>query len=326
MRAVVLEARNSPLMLVDDYPEPDANGAEAIEVTACGVCHSDLHVVDGEFPSPLPIVLGHEVIGIHPELGPVMVYAPWGCGQCQQCAEGNEMICADATEAGLVVDGGYAERMAIADRAYLCPLGDLDPVASAPLACGGLTAYRAMQHGLDTLRRPGRRRRALVIGAGGLGQYALHYLKLLTDADVYAIDRAPDKRASALAIGADKALDADDEVPPCDVIIDFVGSDTTLATATTAVAKQGLVVTVGLFGGRIPFGLGAVPHEARFMSSIWGSRSQLAELLDLARREPSIVAPVETVPFTDAQLAHDRLRAGDVQGRLVLVIDQAHAN
>ena len=82
------------------------------------------------FPVPLPIVLGHEVTGTHPELGPVMVYAPWGCGQCRECADGNEMICADATEAGLVVDGGYAERMAIADRAYLYPLGDLDPVAS----------------------------------------------------------------------------------------------------------------------------------------------------------------------------------------------------
>ena len=326
MLAVVLEARNSPLAVVDDYPEPDANGGEAIEVTACGVCHSDLHVVEGDYPSPLPIVLGHEVTGTHSELGPVMVYAPWGCGHCPQCAEGNEMICADATEAGLLTDGGYAERMGIADRAYLCPLGDLDPVASAPLACGGLTAYRAVQHGLATLRRPGHRRRALVIGAGGLGQFALRYLKLLTDAEVYALDRASDKRATAVAMGADGALDADDERPQCDVVIDFVGRDATLAVAAGAVAKEGLVVAVGLFGGRIPFGLGAVPHEARFMSSIWGSRTQLAELLDLARREPSIVAPVETVPLSDAQLAHDRLRAGDVRGRLVLLIDQAHAN
>ena len=326
MRAVVLEKVNAPLVVVDDYPEPETSLGEVISVTACGVCHSDLHVVAGDFPSPLPLVLGHEVTGVHPEMGPVMVYAPWGCGRCEQCAEGSEMICANATEAGLFADGGYAERMSIPDQAYLCPLGDLDPAASAPLACGGLTAYRAVQHGLDTLRRSGRRRRALVIGAGGLGQFALRYLKALSDAEVFALDKSADKLAVALDFGADGAVGSADELPPCDVVIDFVGSDATLAAAATAVAKQGLVVAVGLFGGRIPFGLGAVPHEARFMSSIWGSRSQLAQLLDLAHREPSIVAPVETVPLADAQLAHDRLRAGDVQGRLVLLIDQAHAN
>lgn len=326
MQAVVLEARNSPLVVVDDYPEPGANASEVIDVIACGLCHSDLHVVDGEFPSPLPIVLGHEVTGVHPELGPVMVYAPWGCGQCRECADGNEMICADATEAGLMVDGGYAERMAITDRAYLYPLGDLDPVASAPLACGGLTGYRAVQQTLETLHRPGWKRRVLVIGAGGIGQFALRYLKLLSDAEVLVLDRAADKRATALAMGADGALDADEELPPCDAVIDFVASETTLATAASAVARQGLVVAVGLYGGRIPFGVGAVPHEAHFMSSIWGTRPQLGELLDLARREPSIVAPVETMPFTDAQLAHDRLRIGDVQGRVVLLINQAHAN
>ena len=127
-------------------------------------------------------------------------------------------------------------------------------------------------------------------------------------------------------MGADGALHTDDELPLCDAVIDFVGSDATLATAASAVARQGLVVAVGLYGGRIPFGVGAVPHEAHFMSSIWGTRPQLGELLDLARREPSIVAPVETMPFTDAQIAHDRLRTGDVQGRLVLLINQAHAN
>ena len=326
MRAVVLATRDSPLVVVDDYPEPVVDGSEVIDVIACGLCHSDLHVVDGEFPSPLPIVLGHEVTGNHPELGPVMVYAPWGCGRCRECADGYEMICADATEAGLVVDGGYAERMGIADRAYLFPLGDLDPVASAPLACGGLTGYRAVQQTLETLRRPGQKRRVLVIGAGGIGQFALRYLKLLTDAEVYALDRAPDKRATAVAMGADGAFDADDELPLFDAVVDFVALDATLATAASAVARRGLVVAVGLYGGRVPFGVGAVPHEARFMSSIWGTRTQLGELLDLARREPSIIAPVETMALTDAQVAHDRLRAGDVEGRLVLLIDQAHAN
>jgi propanol-preferring alcohol dehydrogenase len=319
MLAVVLPAVDAPLEVRRDHPEPDATSGEIIEVIACGVCHSDLHVVAGEFPSPLPLILGHEVTGIHPRLGPVMVYAPWGCRHCAQCDEGNEMICTDATEAGLFADGGYAERMRVPDVAYLSPLGDLDPVAAAPLACGGLTAYRAVGHGLDTLRRPGARR-ALVIGAGGLGQYAIRYLRLLTDAEVIVLDLAESKRATALAVGAHAAFAPGDELPRADVVLDFIGAESTLRAAATAVAKQGLVAVVGLFGGRIPFGLGAVPHEARFMASVWGSRAQLDELLDLARREPSIVAAVETLPLEAAQTAHDRLRAGDIRGRLVLTV------
>ncbi len=321
MRAAVLEAVGTPLRLVDDHPEPAPSGAaEVIDVTACGVCHSDLHVVDGDFGSNLPMILGHEVTGVHDELGPVMVYAPWGCGRCEQCADGLDMICADATEAGLFTDGGYAQRMRVPHRSYLSPLDGLDPITSAPLACGGLTAYRAVDQTVDVLRREGpRRRRALVIGAGGLGQYAIRYLKLLTDAEVYALDLSAAKRATALELGADHALGPDDHLPPIDGIIDFIGSDTTLEKAAATVAKQGAVVVVGLFGGRIPFGLGAVPHEARFLSSFWGSRPQLDELLDLARREPTLVTPVEAVPLAEAQQAHERLRAGDVEGRLVLV-------
>ena len=107
MRAVVLPAVGQALEVRDHHPEAGTgrDGGEIVDVTACGVCHSDLHVVDGEFPSPLPLVLGHEVTGVHPEMGPVMVYAPWGCGACRQCRDGEEMICADATEAGLFTDG-----------------------------------------------------------------------------------------------------------------------------------------------------------------------------------------------------------------------------
>lgn len=325
MRAVVLTETNAPLAVVHDHPEPTAGGrdgdgsaGEVIDVTACGVCHSDLHVVDGDFGSRLPIVLGHEVTGVHGELGPVMVYAPWGCRSCAQCADGLEMMCADATEAGLFTDGGYAERMWVKDRHYLAPLGDLDPVASAPLACGGLTAYRAVQHGLDTLRSRSAGGRALVIGAGGLGQYAIRYLRLLSSAHVVALDTVEAKRDVARQVGAHDAIGPDDTIEPCDVVIDFIGVESTLAGAATRIARRGIVVVVGLGGGRLPFGFGIVPHEARFMSSVWGSRDELDELLAFAAREPSIVQPVETLPLADAQTAHDRLRAGDVRGRLVL--------
>ena len=319
MRAVVLDAFGAELRFAADHPDPDGSD-EVIDVTACGVCHSDLHVVDGEIPSPLPLILGHEVTGVHPRLGPVMVYAPWGCRTCELCAEGVEMICVDAREAGIFADGGYAEKMRVPAVEYLAPLGDIDAVVSAPLACGGLTAYRAVTQGLDVLRRDGRRRRALVIGAGGLGQYAIRYLRLLTDADVGALDLSAAKRATALERGAHSAYGPDDELPACDFVIDFIGSEATLTTAAGAVARRGLVAVVGLYGGRIPFGFGAVPHEARFMSSVWGSRAQLDELLELAGREPSILNPVETLPLDDAQTAHDRLRAGEVKGRIVLTV------
>jgi propanol-preferring alcohol dehydrogenase len=318
MKAVVLPGVGRPLVVDTEHAEPDPNG-ELIEVTACGVCHSDLHVVDGDYPSPLPLVLGHEVTGVHAELGPVMVYAPWGCGRCAQCGDGLEMICPDATEAGLIVDGGYAERMSVKHRRYLAPLDGLDPVASAPLACGGLTAYRAVTHALDVLASRGAAARVLVIGAGGLGQFAIRYLRTLSDAHVTALDLAADKRATAVQIGAHDAVDTADGLEPVDVVIDFAGAEPTLVAARDTVRRRGLVVVVGLAGGRIPFGFAAVPHEARFMTSVWGSRDQLDELLALARREPSIVQPVETLPLDRAQEAHDRLRAGDVRGRLVLV-------
>ena len=273
---------------------------------------------------------------MHERLGPVMVYAPWGCRACEHCTGGVEMICVDAREAGIFADGGYAERMRVPDIGYLAQLGGLDPVVAAPLACGGLTAYRAVTQGLDLLRAPalsggrpgggapgGRgRRRALVIGAGGLGQYAIRYLRLLTDAEVAALDLAADKRATALERGAHSAFAPGDDMGSFDFVIDFIGAEATLAAAAASVARQGLVVVVGLYGGRIPFGFGAVPHEARFMSSVWGSRSQLDELLDLARREPSVLNPVQTLPLAEAQAAHDRLRSGDVQGRLVLTISR----
>lgn len=323
MRAVILDAANSPLRLVTDRSEPSGDGGEIVDVTACGVCRSDLHVVDGVIGSP-PIVLGHEITGTHAALGPVMVYAPWGCRNCAECSQGMEMICANATEAGLFADGGYAEKVRVPGLEYLAPLDGLDPVNAAPLACGGLTAYRAVGHGLDRLRERGSAARALIIGAGGLGQYALSYLRLLTDAEVTVLDLAADKRALALEIGAHEATGSLPAEPSAaakfDLVLDFIGVESTLQTAAAHVARLGTLAVVGLGGGTIPFGFGAVPMETNFVASVWGSRIQLDELLDLARREPSVVRPVEVLPLEDAQQAHERLRDGDVAGRLVLTL------
>ena len=317
MRAVVLTASNTPLEMVADHTAPEAGDGLILDVTACGVCHSDIHVADGDFGKPPPIILGHEVTGVHPQLGPVMLYAPWGCKDCLECSQGLEMICSNSTEAGLFTDGGYAEQMRIPGIEYLAPLDGLDPHDSAPLACGGLTAYRAVLQGIDRLRERGTEARALVIGAGGLGQYAIRYLRSLTDAHITALDLSEAKQATALEIGAHESTGVlGDE--KFDLIIDFIGAEPTLRTAADHINKLGTVSVVGLAGGTIPFGFGAVPLEARFVNSVWGSRSQLDELLDLARREPSLVQKVEVLPLADAQEAHDRLRSGAVRGRIVL--------
>ena len=316
MRAVVLRSFHAPLELEERPTPTPANGEQTlVRVLACGVCHSDLHVVENYFGSELPIVLGHEIVGEDEELGNVLVYAPWGCGECRFCQRSEEMICPDAREAGMFQDGGYAEFVLVPARRYLYPIGDLDPVEAAPLGCGGLTPYRAVKHARDWLG-PGSR--ALVLGAGGLGQFGIQYLRLLTDATVHVGDPSAQKRDRALELGAEEAAAPDQLAGPYTAVLDFVGSDDSLAHAARLVDRQGVAIVIGLFGGRIPFGLGAVPHEAHFLSSMWGSRDELAELIELAQRE-RLEYTIDTMPLERAQEAHDLVRRGEARGRIVLV-------
>lgn len=316
MRAIVLRSYHAPLEL-EERPVPEPRGEDEVlaRVLACGVCHSDLHVAENYFGSPLPLVLGHEIAAEVEGAGNVLIYTPWGCGECRFCHASEEMICPDAKEAGLFQDGGYAEYVRVPSRRYLYPIGDLDPVQAAPLGCGGLTPYRAVKHARGWLG-PGSR--ALVLGAGGLGQFGIQYVRLLTDATVDAGDPLAHRRERALELGAEAAGDPAELEGPYDAVFDFVGSDDSLANAARLVDRKGVAIVIGLFGGTIPFGLGAVPHEAHFLSSIWGSRDELAELIALAQREP-LQYTVETMPLERAEEAHERVRRGEARGRIVLV-------
>jgi alcohol dehydrogenase, propanol-preferring len=315
MRAVVLRAFNEPLELQErEIPSPRGEDDTVLRVLACGVCHSDLHVAENFFDSELPLVLGHEIVAQDDQLGNVLVYTPWGCGKCRFCLASEEMICPDAREAGLFQDGGYAEYVRVPARRYLYPIGELDPVQAAPLGCGGLTPYRAVKHAAGWL---GRDSRALVLGAGGLGQFGIQFLRLMTDAVVHVGDPSAQKRERALALGAAEAAAPEELDGPYTAVLDFVGSEDSLTHAARLVDRQGVAIVIGLFGGRVPFGLGAVPHEAHFLSSIWGSRDELAELISLAQRE-RLHYTIETMALERAQEAHDLIRSGRAAGRIVL--------
>ena len=317
MLAVRLHEGDSTLHFDDiDIPVAQGDDQVVVKVLACGVCFSDIHVVDGDFgDKPRPLTLGHEVTAFTEEHGNVFVYTPWGCGTCRFCASGSEMICPDSHEAGLFDQGGYAEYMLVPHRRYIFPLGDLDPIDSAPLGCGGLTAFRAVKQALPSLRKG---HRALVLGAGGLGQYAVQYLAPISSAVAHVGDPDPAKCATALEIGATAAAAPADLEGPYTAVLDFVAGQASLEDAVRLVDRQGILIAIGLHGGRVPFGFGAVPMEAKLTTSVWGSLGDFGELIALAQKEP-IRHVVEQLPLTDAAIAHERLRKGDVKGRFVLV-------
>lgn len=241
----MLHRFRQPLRLVERRRPVPRGEQVLVRVLATGVCHSDVHIADGAVSGiRLPLVLGHEVAGEVPELGPVLVYAAWGCGTCAWCRRGEEQLCPDAVEAGWGADGGSAEWMVVPSRRYLIPLGDLDPVRAAPLADAGVTPYRAVRRALPWLTEGDT---ALVIGIGGLGQFAVQYLKVMARVRVVAVDRDPAKLRRAAELGADETRLPGEaaSVPPARAVFDFVGARRTLALAAGAVQPGGVIVQVG---------------------------------------------------------------------------------
>ena len=342
MRAVRLDAPGHPLR-VEDVPQPEPSGTEVrIRVAGCGVCHTDLHIVDGtQTRVELPLTLGHEVAGWIDAVGTdadaalaaaglaigaaVVIHGGWGCGICRECASGAEQRCPDGRSPGFQADGGYAEMMLVPHPRYLVELGGLDPIEAAPLADAGLTSYRAVQRSRPWLT-PGAR--VLVVGAGGLGQFALQYLRLLPDGGgelfVAVAERSPARLERAMALGADTVLLDPDAAAvtaslggPADIVLDFVGSDETLALAAEVVAPDGLVMLVGEAGGHLEVGFERPAIEAWVATTAWGSIDELREVVRLARAR-QVRLDVEVLDLGDATAAHARLRAGNVSGRLVL--------
>jgi len=328
---------------VDD-PEPGP-GEVVIRIGGAGACHSDLHLLhdftEGIVPFSPPFTLGHENAGWVDALGagvtgievgqPVAVYGPWGCGWCRNCRQGAENYCdrlgtLPAMGGGLGADGGMAERMLVPAARLLVPLGDLDPATAAPLTDAGLTPYHAIRRS-DHLMVPGST--TVVIGAGGgLGHLAVQILAATTATRVVAVDTSPAGLELASRVGAAEVVrsgpDAASEIAEltggrgAEVVLDFVGVDDTLALSVAVSRMLGHVTLVGIGGGTHPFNFFSQPYEVSLATTYWGSITELMEVVALA--EAGHITPhITTVPLAQAADTYDRLAAGDIQGRAVVV-------
>ncbi|MFE9990446.1 NAD(P)-dependent alcohol dehydrogenase [Streptomyces sp. NPDC005381] len=332
----------APEVVTVPDPEPGP-GQVLLKVTAAGVCHSDIAVMSWpaeSFPYALPLTLGHEGAGTVAALGDgvsgvavgdeVAVYGPWGCGICAKCAEGKENYCLRADELGirppgLGAPGAMAEYLLVDDPRHLVPTDGLDPVAAVPLTDAGLTPYHAIKRSLPKLT-PGST--AVVIGTGGLGHVAIQLLRAMTAARVIALDVSEDKLALARAVGAHEAVLSDAGAAAkvreltgglgAQAVFDFVGAEPTVRTAGAVAAVEGDISIVGIGGGALPVGFGSLPFEVSVTAPYWGSRGELIEVLDLARAG-DVSVHTETYSLDEAPLAYERLHAGKINGRAVIL-------
>jgi propanol-preferring alcohol dehydrogenase len=301
-----------PAELPDPEPGP---GQLLVEVVACGVCRTDLHIVDGELTRPkLPLVPGHQIVG---RAGGQRVGVPWlgwTCGECRYCRSGRENLCDRARFTGYDIDGGFAERAVVDERfAFPIPEGYPDEQA-APLLCAGLIGHRALSMAGDAER----------LGLYGFGA-AAHIVCQVARHDgrrIFAFVRGGDEeaRAFALELGAEWAGESL-EAPPeeLDAAIVFAPAGELVPAALRAVARGGTVVCAGIHMSDIP----SFPYEL-----LWGERT-LRSVANLTRRDGEefmALAPripvethVETHPLEQAGDALDRLRAGEVRGAAVVV-------
>lgn len=332
----------APEVVEIETPEPGP-GQVRLKVTAAGVCHSDSFIMslsEEQYIYGLPLTLGHEGAGVVDKLGEgvtglevgtsVAVYGPWGCGHCYMCAQGKENYCERAAELGIAppglgAPGAMAEYMIVDDPRHLVPLGDLDPVQNVSLTDAGLTPYHAIKGSLAKLV-PGSV--AVVIGAGGLGHVGIQILRAITPATVVALDLAEDKLGLATDVGAHHAfLSNDDAVEQvraltggrgATAVFDFVGVQPTMDLGAKMVAVGGDQVMVGVGSGSLPVGFLDRPYESQVRAPYWGYRSELFEVLELARTG-AVHVETEVFSLDDAPKAYEKLHDGTLRGRAVIV-------
>lgn len=330
MRAMVLNTPGSPLQEVD-LPIPTPNAEQVlIRVHTCGVCRTDLHVVDGELTQPkLPLIPGHQIVGTVVSHGgntsgafPVgtRVGVPWlgqTCNHCRYCLSGRENLCDQAQFTGYQLDGGYAEYM-VADERFCFPIPEGFPdLQAAPLLCAGLIGYRSLMMTGDAQR----------IGLYGFGAAAHIVIQtaLYQGRQVFAFTRAGDAEGQQFAreLGAVWA-GSSAEMPPelLDAAIIFAPVGALVPAALKSVAKGGVVVCAGIHMSDIPSFAYELLWGERVLRSVANlTRRDGAEFLSLAPKVP-IQTHIEAFPLRAANEALKALRSGKIHGAAVLVIDQ----
>src|SRR5271165_1613801 len=336
MKAAVLHAFKTPLSL-EEVSRPEAGPDEVlIEVEVYGVCHSDLHVADGDWTQlarivKQPLILGHEIVGRVVERGAAVQgvqvgervgvpWVQWTCGQCEFCREGNENLCARQRITGVMVDGGYAE-YAKAPASHVVKIPDtLSAEQAAPLLCAGVTVHRALK---QAKIRAGQR--LAVFGVGGLGHIAIQ-IGRAAGAEVTAIDISEEKLALAKSLGAVRMLNA----RTSEVVKELRRSGGVHVALVTSAAKSaydmafpcvrptGTLLVVGLPAQDITFpAILMTAGEIHIRASSVGTREDLREVLTMGTMG-TIVCQVATHPLAEVQAVLGQLGRGEVSGRIAL--------
>jgi alcohol dehydrogenase len=329
-----------------DTPKPQ--GREVlVQIERCGLCHSDLHIQDGYADlgngkrldttggRQLPLTMGHEIAGIVAEVGPDVpkeligkkkAVFPWiGCGQCRDCQNGDENLCAKSRFLGVSLDGGYASHVLVPDAKYLLDYDPLSVNMAATLMCSGVTAYG----GLKRLTNRPRERNLLLIGLGGVGMMGLAFAPAMFKQKISVADLSANARESALKNGASVAYDpSEDGVAKriiaeteggFDAIMDFAGNEKSMAFAVSVLARGGKICVSGLMGGN--FSLPQVQWIYKRMTIegfMTGTLAEAHELMALARAGKIKPPPMQEKPMADTQKWIEELRAGNVVGRIMM--------
>ena len=332
---------------IEDVPKPSPDpGQVLIRVGGAGVCHSDLHVMEEDLGFKPPFTLGHENAGWVAALGqgvtgfkegdPVAVYGPWGCGRCHACQISMENYCEnwaqiDGFGGGLGLDGGMADYMLIPSTRLLVPLGALSPAKAAPLSDAALTPYHAIKRALPFLNADST---VVLLGLGGLGHMALQLLRVLAPIRIVAADVDDKKLEHARALGADHVVNnrngdaATEQIQKitgprgAGLVLDCVGVQPTLDLGAKLLGRNSVWTVVGLGGGHHDFHHGSTPYGTTMSIPYWGSRVELMEVIAMVR-DGRIHAETTEFALNQAADVYNKLKAGQIRGRAVLVPDAA---
>jgi propanol-preferring alcohol dehydrogenase len=328
---------------IEDVPTPSPGAGQVlVKIGGAGVCHSDLHIMEEDLGFEPPFTLGHENAGWVAEAGEgvtgvkegdaVAVYGPWGCGRCHACQLSMENYCENWAQikgfgGGLGLDGGMAEYMLVPAVRLLVPLGDLSPAKAAPLSDAALTPYHAIKRALPHMNPDST---AVVMGVGGLGHMAIQLLRVLAPVRIVAADVDDRKLEQAKALGAHEIVNNRDAAAAAErirkitgprgagLVLDCIGVQPTIDLGVKLLGRNSVWTIVGLGGGHHDFHHGSTPYGVSLSIPYWGSRVELMEVIAMARNG-SIHAETTEFSLEQAAAVYDKLKAGQIAGRAVLV-------